>query len=248
MFPIELNHHHPSPSEVAQIRAHDGVAVLDHLNLDRVILDPVYKPPLPGTSPFIAVRAAVAQALKRAAHSLPPGYQLVVMDGFRSKETQLAIFNRYLENLRKLQPELSEAELIQRTLVYIAHPGEHRETEVAPHNSGGAVDVRLKYGGREVNLGPGIERPGFYSGTDAFEGPYDPRSGVTEPQWSEIQANRRLIHWTMTSSGFAAYPHEWWHFERGGPTWQESGKTGWSFGSMEPALGALNITKCPKIY
>lgn len=175
----------------------------------RVIEDPRYfAMGLPGSLPRCWVRGELGQRLVRAADSLPDGLMLLVWDGWRSIETQSALFEAYVEDLALQYPDLSRAELEQVARPYVTppDPGHHAPP---PHLTGGAVDLTLATSdGEELDLGTGF---------DAFV----PEAGAAALEDIPLPArdNRRLLFHALTAQGLSAYVEEWWHFDFGNQFW-----------------------------
>jgi D-alanyl-D-alanine dipeptidase len=196
-----------------------------------------YRARLPGAQAQMTARRAVAERLGRAASQLPPGFELVILDAFRSQETQLALFNQVHNQLRTTHPDWTPQKLLKETLQYVAHPGEHAEYRVAPHNSGGAVDVALAYRGKLLDFGTPFDDPSSLSATAYFESAQNRvQSGPSEQvHWEAIQRNRRILYHLMIENGFTNYSGEWWHYDLGTILWKEKTGITWEWDSMELA-------------
>lgn len=194
----------------------------------RIIEDPRYfAMGLPGSLPRCWVREELGRRLVRAAESLPDGLVLLVWDGWRSIETQSALFEAYVEDLALQYPDLSRAELEQVARPYVTppDPGHHAPP---PHLTGGAVDLTLATAdGEELDLGTGF---------DAFV----PEAGAAALEDIPLPArgNRRLLFHALTAQGLSAYVEEWWHFDFGNQFW--GAVTGGTprYGPAEPPPGA----------
>lgn len=163
---------------------------------------------LPGALPGCWVREGLGDRLVRAADSLPDGLVLLVWDGWRSIDTQSALFEAYVEDLSLQYPELSRPELEQVARPYVTppDPGHHAPP---PHLTGGAVDLTLATAdGVELDLGTGF---------DAFV----PEAGAAALEDIDMPArgNRRLLFHALTAQGLSAYVEEWWHFDFGNQFW-----------------------------
>jgi D-alanyl-D-alanine dipeptidase len=175
----------------------------------RVIEDPRYVAMgLPGALPGCWVREGLGERLVKAAATLPDGMLLVVWDGWRSIETQSALFEAYVADLAGQYPDLERAELEQVARPYVTppDPGHHAPP---PHLTGGAVDLTLATAdGREMDLGTGF---------DAFV----PEAGAAALEDIDVPArgNRRLLFHALTEQGLTAYVEEWWHFDFGNQFW-----------------------------
>jgi zinc D-Ala-D-Ala dipeptidase len=175
----------------------------------RVIEDPRYVAlGLPGALPACWVREGLGARLVQAAATLPDGLLLLVWDGWRSIETQSALFEDYVADLAEQYPDLGRAELEQVARPYVTppDPGHHAPP---PHLTGGAVDLTLATAdGREMDLGTGF---------DAFV----PEAGAAALEDIDMPArdNRRLLFHALTAQGLTAYVEEWWHFDFGNQFW-----------------------------
>ena len=175
----------------------------------RVAEDPRYHlMGLPGTFPSCWLREGVAERLARAAASLPDGLRLVVWDGYRSLETQAALYQGYLDELVLVHPDLPADALEDAAARYVTPPRPDPGAP-PPHLTGGAVDLTLADGdGRPLDLGTPF---------DAFV----PEAGALALEEVDCPARelRRILFWTMAEHGFTAYVEEWWHFDHGDQFW-----------------------------
>ncbi len=175
----------------------------------RVRDDPRYhRAGLPGAQRAGWLREGVADALARAARALPDGLTLVVWDGYRSIETQSALFDTYLAELTMVHPDQPADALEEAAARYVTPPS-RAASAPPPHLTGGAVDLTLGDGdGRPLDLGTDFDAFVPEAGARALEErPGDPRD------------RRRLLFWTMAAQGFTAYAEEWWHFDLGDQFW-----------------------------
>ncbi len=163
---------------------------------------------LPGARPRNAVREGVAERLARVATRLPDGMSLVVWDGWRAFETQRALYEGWMAELRAAHPEWSEDRLARQTARYVSVPSADPACP-APHITGGAVDLTLGDGeGAPLDLGTDFDAFVPEAGAAALEGvPGDARD------------HRRRLFWSMAAEGFTAYVEEWWHFDFGDQFW-----------------------------
>ncbi len=175
----------------------------------RIIEDPRYVAMgLPGALPGCWVRKGVGERLVRASESLPDGLVLLIWDGWRSIETQTALFEAHVDDLAQQYPHLQRPELEQVARPYVTppDPGHHAPP---PHVTGGAVDLTLADAdGTELDLGTGFDAFVPEAGAAALE-------GISIP----ARANRRLLFHALTAQGLTAYVEEWWHFDHGNQFW-----------------------------
>lgn len=97
---------------------------------------------LEGSLVTMFVRDEVATKLRHAQQLLPEGYQLIVLDSYRTLEVQQALYDHYLGALRKQHPDWDDAALSTETQKYVSIPSRD-ETRPSPHNTGGSVDLAI---------------------------------------------------------------------------------------------------------
>jgi D-alanyl-D-alanine dipeptidase len=140
------------------------------------------------------IRSTVLERLHKAGDLLPDGFELVVLDAWRSLEDQRQLLDHY--------------SLDQSGSQYIASvTGEGMRP---PHVTGGAVDVTLAWNGVPLALGSDYDSFDHSSHYDAFES----SDGVP-------RRLRRMLAAAMVSAGFAPYRYEWWHWSYGDDVWGE---------------------------
>jgi D-alanyl-D-alanine dipeptidase len=169
---------------------------------------------LPGAMnhPFLAAPVfeclLEAQALIRCAN---PTSELLIWDGYRTRDTQRALFDRYRAKLASQYRDLSATELYTRTREFVSDPD-----GVFPHGTGGAVDVTLLSYGNTVWMGGDFDDFVPESAADWFR-LHPPASPSEETAWR----NREFLRAAMERAGFVGIASEWWHFEHGTSTWSE---------------------------
>ena len=175
----------------------------------RVRDDPRYhRSGLPGAQEAGWVRERVADALARVAAGLPGGMTLVVWDGYRSIETQAALYDGYLAELTMVHPDHPAGALEEAAARYVTPPSRAPDAP-PPHLTGGAVDLTLGDGdGRPLDLGTDFDAFVPEAGARALEDAPGPARDL-----------RRLLFWSMWEMGFTAYLEEWWHFDLGDQFW-----------------------------
>ena len=179
------------------------VDVLDGAD-ERLRLDPREQNP---TGAYRLLRTGVVDALSRAAATLPRTIGLLIVEGWRDPADQEHRFNAYRRRLRDEQPALSEVELRNQAAAFVS------PVEVAPHCTGGAVDLTLMdlQTGAELDLGGVVNAHRFGDTTScAFAAP------EVSPQ---ARARRGLLATAMHTAGFVNYPSEWWHWSTGERYW-----------------------------
>lgn len=175
----------------------------------RVVDDPQYfQWGLPGARKRSLLREGVATRLARVAEALPADLTLVVWDGWRSFETQNALYTDWRGQLAEQHPDWSAELLDAETSRYVSVPSADPRRP-APHITGAAVDLTLgDEDGEPLDLGTNF---------DAFV----PEAGAMalEDTAGAARDLRRLLFWSMIDQGFTAYVEEWWHFDFGDQFW-----------------------------
>jgi D-alanyl-D-alanine dipeptidase len=192
-----------SDPRVAAVEVRENDEVLVDLRASGLRIDPRYAD---DAGAFAFVRRGVQDRLHRAQAALPVGVYLLIVEGWRSLATQHRLFDAYETTVRAASPELDDSEVRSATSAYIAPP------ELAPHTTGGAVDVTLcDADGVELDMGTSLNATPLESGnlcyTDAAD--LDPLA----------RRNRGLLVFTMTRAGLVNYPTEWWHWSYGDRYW-----------------------------
>ncbi|MER5216671.1 M15 family metallopeptidase [Streptomyces sp. NPDC002838] len=155
---------------------------------------------------YAHLRAGVLRRLLLAQDALPPGIRLLMVEGFRPPALQRRYFDAYAAALRTAHPYASPERIRELASAYISPP------EVAPHVSGGAVDLTLC-------AGDGAELP---LGTEVNATPEESAGGCRTAAVNidaEARANRAVMGRAMTAAGFVNYPTEWWHWSYGDRYW-----------------------------
>ena len=149
------------------------------------------------------VRQSVLERLLHAQALLPDNIDLVIRDGYRSFEMQKSHFDKYLQQIKDENPQLFGKQLEEYTAQYVSIPSKNVAAP-APHATGGAVDVMLRFrGGEYLHFGSDFDEMAPVSALNFFE--------TNDPN-SEAAHNRRLLFSVMNRAGFAAYAPEWWHY------------------------------------
>ncbi len=179
------------------------------------------------------LRESLWLRLKQALSELGKGYSFLLFDTFRTKETQLALFEKIYLEQKMLNPDLSHEKIMRLTRTYVAHPHEPSRFLVPPHNSGGAVDLTLCYNDTPLDMGTNFDEVSELSRTDAFEGEWKKDLKISKNNWLSIRNNRRLLFNALIQSGFVNYEEEWWHYDLGDCIWAQKKNMEWFYPSME---------------
>lgn len=160
----------------------------------------------PVSAVFSQVRRGVLARLREAEEQLPDGLRLLIVEGHRSLAMQHLYFDEYAAELKQLHPEWTPQELIMATSRLVAPP------EIAPHGTGGAVDLTLATSdGVELDMGTPIDA----TPEETDGGCYTAAENIP----AEARHYRDLLSKALTDAGFANYPTEWWHWSYGDRYW-----------------------------
>lgn len=145
------------------------------------------------------LRSGVIDRLCLADKTLPSGFSLVVLDGYRTLPFQRALHQYYYAGIGGAAPTRAG---------YVSDPDDARL--VPPHTTGGAVDLTLAWHGVPMALGTDFDAFDEAAWSRAYEAP-----GAAEP----VRSLRRLLAHVLSEQGFCPYPLEWWHFSYGDQMW-----------------------------
>lgn len=155
---------------------------------------------------FAHVRLSVADRLVAAQTQLPRGLRLLVVEGLRPYAVQERYFAASRAGLSAARPEWDEERTWHEAAKYVSPP------DVAPHVTGGAVDLTLcTDGGVEITMGTQVNATPPESDDACFTA----FAGIPE----EARSNRRTLIGAMAAAGFVNYPTEWWHWSYGDRYW-----------------------------
>lgn len=158
------------------------------------------------TGAYAHLRTGVVRRLLAAQRELPGGIRLLVVEGFRPPALQRRYFDQYASTMRAAHPDAPETRIRELTSAYISPP------EVAPHVSGGAVDLTLC-------TDDGVELP---LGTEVNATPEESAGACRTAAANidaEARAHREVMGRALTAAGFVNYPTEWWHWSYGDRYW-----------------------------
>jgi zinc D-Ala-D-Ala dipeptidase len=155
---------------------------------------------------FALLREGVLERLVTAQTALPGGLRLLIVEGYRPPVLQRAYFEGYREQLHETYPDWSPERLHVEASKYVSPP------EVAPHGTGGAVDLTLcTADGAELDMGTAVNANPEESRNGCFTG------ALTIP--AEARHNRQVLVRALTGAGLVNYPTEWWHWSFGERYW-----------------------------
>ncbi|WP_113700756.1 M15 family metallopeptidase [Nonomuraea lactucae] len=152
------------------------------------------------------LRAELLARLERAERSLPDGYHLLIVEGFRSIDAQREIFDGYRAELAACFPCLAPAELDAATSRYVA------PVEIAPHTAGAAVDLTLcAPDGTEYDMGTAVDD----TPEESDGACYTAAPGIS----GAARHHRKILAAALEPAGLVNYPTEWWHWSYGDRYW-----------------------------
>jgi D-alanyl-D-alanine dipeptidase len=173
----------------------------DHLRFDIRLADP--------RGDYRHLRRSVVHRLLEAEAMLPRGLQLLVIEGYRPPSRQRQYFDEYFRELAVSHPTWDAARCRLEASKFVAPP------EVAPHQTGGAVDLTLcQDNGIELDLGTAVNDSPETSGGACFTA-----SGAISP---DAARRRRELVRALTDVGLVNYPTEWWHWSYGDRYWADT--------------------------
>jgi zinc D-Ala-D-Ala dipeptidase len=166
---------------------------------------------IPGSSSEIFLRQGAAERLCKAVELLPPNLNLVVLDGWRSFETQFAIYHNTKKMFQQMGYSLKKID--EELAKYVAIPSKC-PLSPSPHLTGGAVDVTLADENGWLNMGTDFDEFHEKAKSNWFE-----LKPLLTSKEITIRENRRLLKHTMEAAGFTVNEDEWWHFDFGNQSW-----------------------------
>ena len=151
-------------------------------------------------------RREVGSRLVEAQKFLPPNLRLLVKECHRPMSVQKDFWNGYYAYVQKRFPSWTPEQVYDECSKLSA------PLEVAPHTTGGAVDLTL------------IDQDGHWleMGTEFNASPLETQNATytdAENISSVAQTNRQILADAMSSVGFVNYPTEWWHWSYGDKYW-----------------------------
>jgi D-alanyl-D-alanine dipeptidase len=193
-----------SDRRVAAVRLGDtGEALVDvrsiaELRLDIRLAD--------AAGAFAHLREGVVHRLLRAQRRLPGGLRLLLVEGYRPLSLQTAYFEDYKAELRQAHPEWDGERVHVEASKYVSPP------EVAPHSTGGTVDLTLcSPDGVEQDMGTPVNASPVASANACFTDAVSISDAA--------RANRRVLGRALADVGMINYPTEWWHWSFGERYW-----------------------------
>ena len=170
--------------------------------------------PLLVVSPSTYLRYGVVERLVTAQSLLPRTIRLLIVDGYRPATLHCRHVTCALEEAQLVCPDLPAADVDRLTGRCTTPPS------VAPHPTGGAVDLTLS--NEHV-----IEAPDAVLPTCC--------AGIVPPP---ADTTRQLLTSALTAVGMVNYPTRWWHWSYGDRFWAFSTQARYSrYGPLPGQVG-----------
>lgn len=191
----------PMDSVVAAVRVCETDEPLVELPETLAVRHGYRELPLRQTPTRLLLRHSVVNRLGTAQSMLPTGMRLLILDGWRSVafQTELLAYFRH-QTGRSLDG-------------YVADPTDPEL--IAPHTTGGAVDLTLMVDGVPLALGTDWDSFSSLAAVDALEQP----EAATTASLRRGRDLRRILADVMIRAGFGPFPTEWWHWSYGDQRW-----------------------------
>jgi D-alanyl-D-alanine dipeptidase len=184
----------------------NGEPLADPRELSRRIHFAEKHPKFPDMQRVPLVRRRVAEMLAEAADALPPGIDLMIIEGFRPMKQQRFMYESLKKEMAGEHPEWDASDLKHHLDDLSAPPD---DPSPPPHTTGAAVDLALW----DVAKGDYVDTVSPYE--------WDEKSAPTTIRGLSEQAerNRRLLVQTLEATGLTNYAGEWWHWSYGDQGW-----------------------------
>lgn len=151
-------------------------------------------------------RKSVGEMLVKAQANLPEGLFLLIKECYRPLSVQRESFEGYSAYLRSQFPEWNEDQ------VYNECSKLNAPLEVAPHSTGGAVDLTLvDSNGQWLDMGTLFNAEPL----ETDNATYTSATNIS----NVAKSNRAVLNKVMEEIGFVNYPTEWWHWSYGDKYW-----------------------------
>ncbi|HEV8601171.1 MAG TPA: M15 family metallopeptidase [Patescibacteria group bacterium] len=154
------------------------------------------------------LRESVAKKLSAIQNQLQ-GFKFKIWDGFRPREVQNNIYQKYWRGLKSVHPGWSNEQLAAQVGLFVTQGD--IEDRIPPHSSGGAVDLTLaNIDGSELDMGTKFDHFGPEAASLFYE---------SHGSNDKIRDNRRKLREAMAVNDFRVDVEEWWHYDFGNQFW-----------------------------
>jgi len=151
-------------------------------------------------------RRIIGKMLLEAEMFLPSHIRFLIKECYRPLSIQKQFWERYSKTLENKFPEWTQDKRYEECSKLIS------PVDVAPHATGGAVDLTLvDLEGNLLDMGTGFNA----SPLETKEATYLYAKHINDI----AKTNRKILAEAMTTVGFVNYPTEWWHWSYGDKYW-----------------------------
>ena len=172
------------------------------------VLEPVYFKQGLSDDSRMFLRKSVAEKLLKIQNDLKI-YTFKILDGFRPRTVQNAIYEMFWNELKRKHPNWDEERL--KTEVGIFVTDAKNPNRIPPHATGSTVDLTLvDTSDKELDMGTVFDHFGPEASSLYFE-----EHSINEP----AQKNRKILRDAMSVEDFSVDKDEWWHFDYGNQKW-----------------------------
>ncbi|MCD4760663.1 hypothetical protein K8R42_02075 [bacterium] len=194
--------------EYTDIKIEENNEPLVDLSIFNFHLEPKYFQEGLSNESKIFIRRGLALKLEQIQKKLV-NYRFKVWDGYRSRQEQNNIYQKYYNKLLKKHPDWSQKKIRLETGKFVSPPFDKKRIPL--HTSGGSIDLTLvNKDGQELNMGTEFD----FFGLEAAPLFYEKKDSN-----SKIAKNRKLLRQAMLTEGFSMDKDEWWHFDFGNQIW-----------------------------
>lgn len=171
-------------------------------------------PEIPNNTDYTKMRRSVYNKLIEAQKMLPDGLKLCIYEGYRSLNLQEHLFNNRYDEVKKQHPNWSHKDIFIETTRLVAPVVNLDESHnIPPHATGGAIDVYLINGKREVvDMGICVE-----DWMKDLDGSISQTNSVKISDQAKMYRN--IMSSVLTKVGFVNCPTEYWHWSFGDRYW-----------------------------
>ena len=168
-------------------------------------------------------RKSLVEKLCKAAASLPKGYRLAIIEGWRPPHIQKRMYAAAWKRWKEQHPEWSDQTLRRLVNRFTAPPN----TKVPPpHSTGGAVDLMLV-----DDQGNELDHVSPYEQRDRRAYPFAAK-GLSATAFR----HRQILMEALEPTGITNYPSEYWHWTYGDQGWAYRGGHAHAiYGAIKPA-------------
>ena len=181
-------------------------------------LEPVYFKQELSNDNRLFLRKSVVDKLIRIQDSFKI-YKFKIWDGYRSRDIQNKIYEKYWTEQKLKHPDWDSEELKIEVGKFVSDA--KNLSRIPPHATGGTVDLTLTdSSGKELEMGTVFDYFGPEAASLYFE-----ENNIN----NHIRDNRRILRQVMTEEDFRVDPDEWWHFDYGNQQWAYALKRPYAF-------------------